>query len=60
MRTVITSKKATSLLSFSLIASWLRNLEIVQNKVAKVDYPYVLILGEKDILVDNASARIWH
>jgi hypothetical protein len=60
VRTVITARKAPPLLSFSLASSWNRNIDNVQKFAKKVEYPYVLILGEKDVIVDNAAARSWH
>lgn len=33
---------------------------MLQKNADKVDYPYLMILGEKDLIVDNQKARDWH
>jgi alpha-beta hydrolase superfamily lysophospholipase len=60
VRMVINSKKATPLISAGLINSFNRNCDLIAKNASKVDYPYILILGEKDVIVDNAASRDWH
>jgi hypothetical protein len=60
VRSVLNNRKATPLLSAGLISSFNRNIDLVAKNASKVDYPYVLILGEKDVIVDNAASRDWH
>lgn len=60
VRTFINNNKANPLMSASLVCSFQRNTELVAKNAAKVDYPYLLILGEKDLIVDNAASREWH
>ena len=60
MRQVITSRKANPLLTFGLLSSFIRNIDRVATYANKVDYPYLMLLGEKDVIVDNAASRAWH
>ena len=54
------SKKANPLMTGSLAASIFKNLAKVAKGAEHVTYPYQMILGEKDTIVDNASASAWH
>jgi alpha-beta hydrolase superfamily lysophospholipase len=60
VRSITNQRKATPLVTASLFASFLRNIDQVQKNATKVEYPYLLILGEKDVIFDNASNRKWH
>lgn len=60
MRQVILSKKSNPLMTASLASSIFRNLAKVMKNAEHVTYPYQMILGEKDTIVDNASASAWH
>ncbi len=60
VRQIIAQRKATPFLTCSLIHSFIVNLDRVALNSVKVTYPYLLILGEKDAIVDNAGARAWH
>jgi len=53
-------KKAVPLLTCNLIHSFNVNLERVQLLAPKVEYPYLMLLGEKDLIVDNNASRAWH
>lgn len=35
-------------------------MDRVANFANKVEYPYLMIIGEKDTIVDNSAARDWH
>lgn len=60
IRTFCTTQKATPLMTASLVASFSRNCDLIARTASKVNYPYQLILGEKDLIVDNAASRDWH
>lgn len=60
VRQIIAQRKATPFLTCSLIHSFNVNIEKVAKSSERVAYPYLLILGEKDSIVDNAGARAWH
>jgi alpha-beta hydrolase superfamily lysophospholipase len=60
VRLITNGRKATPLLTAGLISSFNRNIDLVAKNASKVNYPYVLILGEKDVIVDNAVSRDWH
>jgi alpha-beta hydrolase superfamily lysophospholipase len=44
----------------SLGASFVRSCDLIIKNARKVTYPYLLILGEKDVIVDNLASRDWH
>ena len=44
----------------SLVASFNSNHDKVMTFAKKVDYPYLLVLGEKDVIVCNPTTRKWH
>jgi hypothetical protein len=44
----------------SLGASFVRNCDSIIKNARNVTYPYLLILGEKDVIVDNLASRDWH
>ena len=60
MRQVITQKKVIPLLTAQLSSSINKNIDKAENLAIKVQYPYLLLLGEKDTMVDNLSALRWH
>lgn len=60
VRTIINNKKATPLLSASLVSSFIKQTASVAKNADKVDYPYLLILADKDVIVDNQKSRDWH
>ena len=60
MRTVLTGRKAAPLLSLALIDSAFKNHDRVLNYASNVDYPYLLLLAEKDAIVSNKASRQWH
>ena len=60
MRSVITGRKASALMSLGLIDSMFKNHDRVLNYASNVNYPYLLALAEKDSIVSNKVARQWH
>ena len=60
VRQVITQKKVIPLLTAQLSSSINKNIDKAENLASKVQYPYLLLLGEKDTMVDNLSALRWH
>lgn len=53
IRLHMTNKKANPLMSFSLGSSIMKNHDLIAKNAPKVTYPYQLIIGEKDVIVDN-------
>lgn len=51
------SKKANPLITFKLAHSFNLNIDRVAAQAPKVTYPYLMLLGEKDVIVDNACSR---
>lgn len=47
-------------MSPSLLASQNRNISRAKNYAYRVTYPYLLLVGERDTLVDNTASREWH
>ena len=47
-------------MSMGFIVSILKGLDWVNNKAKQVTYPYLLCLGEKDIIVNNRRSKEWH
>lgn len=43
-----------------LAHSFNENIDKVHSKAEQVEYPYLLVLGEKDVYVDNSMTRSWH
>ena len=60
MRTVVTGRKAAPLMSLGLVDSSFKNQDRVLNYASNVDYPYLLVLAEKDAVVSNKASRQWH
>lgn len=60
VRMYLNQRKANPFLTGSLAQSILQYHEVVQKNPQKVTYPYQVILGDKDILVDNAVTQKWH
>lgn len=52
--------KSHPFLTCKLIDSQIKNMEKAQKYAEKVTYPYLLVLGEKDIIIDNTAAKVWH
>ena len=48
------------LLTSSLKASLNRNINRSQRFARDVTYPYLVLLGEKDTIIDNKAVREWH
>jgi len=60
MRHAITQTKANPLSSLGLQASFLRAIDRIHANAKNVTYPYILVLGDKDVIVNNNMARAWH
>jgi len=60
MRQIITDKKANPLASIGLASSFISNQDRVMTYAKQVSYPYLLVLGEKDVIVNNKASRKWH
>lgn len=60
MRQAITTRKSNPFMTAGLVDSWVKNHERVATFASKVNYPYLILLGEKDVIVDNAASRAWH
>jgi alpha-beta hydrolase superfamily lysophospholipase len=60
LRQTILQEKSFPLLTASLAASLNRNMSRALSFAREVEYPYLVLLGEKDTIVDNRSAREWH
>ena len=60
MRQVIQSRKANPFMTAGLMDSWIKNHDRVATFANKVNYPYLILLGEKDVIVDNSASRAWH
>jgi esterase/lipase len=43
-----------------LVASFSRNMDLASNYAHETNYPYQLMLAEKDHLISNKIARVWH
>lgn len=48
------------MITAKIVASALKNIERAMTYAEKVTYPYLMLLGEKDVLVNNEAARRWH
>ena len=44
----------------SLMSSFIQNHDRVMTYAKKVSYPYLIVLGEKDVIVSNDACRSWH
>lgn len=60
MRQMMQQRKAHPLLSLGLVSSFVSNQDRVFANARKVTYPYLLVLGEKDEIVNNKTSRAWH
>lgn len=60
MRMVLQTRKANPFMTAGLMNSWIKNHDRVATFAHKVNYPYLLLLGEKDVIVDNSASRSWH
>lgn len=52
--------KSTPFLSFGLFSSICRNHNKLLTYANRVTYPYLLVLGEHDVIVNNEKSRQWH
>ena len=59
-RVLIGTTKAVGLNSLGFPVSCLRMMDLLHAKAKYVTYPYLLVLGEKDIIVNNRISREWH
>jgi alpha-beta hydrolase superfamily lysophospholipase len=57
---MITQYKAHPFSTAKIYGSVNSNINRCATFAEKVNYPYLLILGEKDMVVDNSAARAWH
>lgn len=60
MRQMLQQRKAHPLLSLGLASSIFTNQERAESNARKITYPYLLVLGEKDEIVNNKVSRAWH
>ena len=60
MRSVITQKKSVPLISLGLIDSFIKNHDRVMTYARQVKYPYLMVLGEKDSIINNKIDKEWH
>ena len=60
MRLALTSTKATPLCSLGLQTSFLRSFDRVHAQAKSFTTPYLLVLAEKDIIVNNKETKKWH
>lgn len=60
IRNFLTQSKSSPLVSAGMFASVVRNIDRVDTYADRVDYPYLLLLGDKDIVVSNEGAQKWH
>jgi hypothetical protein len=59
-RHMLQQRKAHPLLSLGLASSMITNQERALRNAKRVCYPYLLVLGEKDEIVNNKDIRAWH
>ena len=52
--------KSPPLTSLGIQASFLRCVDMIHAKPRSVTYPYLLVLAEKDVIVNNKRSREWH
>jgi len=60
MRLALTGKKAAPFSSLGLQASFLRMLDLIHGTAKQVTHPYLLVMADKDIIVNNNSSKEWH
>ena len=60
VRQFLTNRKANPFLTASLGVSLIRNINALHKKAEEVTYPYQMILGDKDVIVDNSETQKWH
>jgi alpha-beta hydrolase superfamily lysophospholipase len=60
MRQMKQQRKAHPLLSLGLISSFISSQDRLMAFARKVTYPYLMVLGEKDEIVNNKVNRAWH
>ena len=44
----------------ALQSSMVSSLDIVHAKARDVTYPYLLVMADKDVIVNNKSSKEWH
>ena len=54
----MTASKVTPLATFGFYSSIFRAMDML-NPV-KVTYPYLMVCGEKDVIVNNKASKAWH
>lgn len=57
MRSFLLNPKSIPYISLGLCSSMFTNINRVKTYANNVSYPYLLLLGEKDSIVNNAGAR---
>lgn len=60
MRQSLTQKKAAPFSSLGMQASFLRMLDLIHATAKQVTHPYLLVMADKDIIVNNKESRKWH
>lgn len=58
-RQLVMQRKAHPFLSLGLASSFITSHERLMANARKVTYPYLLVLGEKDEIVNNTITRAW-
>jgi alpha-beta hydrolase superfamily lysophospholipase len=59
-RSMLTQTRSNPLLSMKLFVSVMKNQDRLMTYASQVTYPYLLVLGEKDMIINNAVNRQWH
>ena len=57
---VLQTQKGAPLASLGFMVSVIRMQDLVHAKAKSTTYPYLLVLGDKDIIVNNRVSREWH
>mmetsp|Transcript_23347 Transcript_23347/g.28941 ORF Transcript_23347/g.28941 Transcript_23347/m.28941 type:complete len:87 (+) Transcript_23347:807-1067(+) len=60
MRHTLIGKKAAPFSSLGLQASFIRMIDLIQASAKQVTFPYLLVMADKDIIVNNKESRKWH
>ena len=59
-RSLVGTTKSVGLNSLGFPTSCLRMIDLIHAKAKNVTHPYLLVLGEKDVIVNNRISREWH
>ena len=59
LRQILQTRKSVPLLSLGLASSVITTQEKCMANARRVTYPYLLIIGEKDEIVNNKVTRAW-